>query len=101
MKPETKAPHTPTLDVYRTQDGKYHIDVESDGTLDYVGANPKENLSYIKRAVNSHEELLGALKDVLRSLEELYVNNPTIAGSYFGRPMVENMENVIARGERK
>src|SRR6267142_2936741 len=62
--------HTPeycdpdNFDAYKTQDGKWHINIPSDGVLDYVGANAEKHVRNVVKCVNAHEELISLARRV-------------------------------------
>lgn len=53
------------LRAYKTGNGKWHIDHPTDGVLDYAGEDAEDNVKEIVRIVNSHAEIVAAIKWVL------------------------------------
>lgn len=69
--------HTPTpwsintVDDYASYGKPTHMEIIHDGKYNKCFVFDKEDAEFIVRAVNSHEELLEAAKDMMKVIEEL------------------------------
>lgn len=58
--------------------------------------NDENDAEFIVKAVNNHDKLVEALKNVSESLATLYENKPEIAGEYFGAKQFETIKLMLA-----